>query len=107
MQASDVCGAPSAACVLEDSCWAASGWQVRQEAEAVFAVWPGLAAPAWQSRQPRSLCTLARRLSGLSVMFWPLEFTRPVEVAWQERQSSAAWAAAMAQITIAAVTKLL
>ena len=48
-------GSPNIAWALALSFAATSSWQVRQEADAVFAVCPLLAAPAWQSTQPRSL----------------------------------------------------
>src|SRR5208282_6761494 len=83
-------GSPNIACALALSFAPSSEWQVRQEADAVFAVCPLLAAPAWQSTQPRSLCTLCSREPGFTVMGFPWEFTIPVPGPWQERHSSAA-----------------
>src|ERR1019366_7935357 len=83
-------GSPNIACALALSLAATSSWQVRQEADAVFAVCPLLAAPAWQSTQPRSLWTLCAKEPGVTVMAFPWEFTIPVPGPWHDRQSSAA-----------------
>jgi hypothetical protein len=48
-------GSPNIAWALDLSLADASSWQVMHEADAVFAVCPLLAAPAWQSTQPKSL----------------------------------------------------
>jgi hypothetical protein len=60
------------------------------DADAVFAVCPLFAAPAWQSTQPKSVCTLCAKAAGFTVMGFPCEFTMPVSGPWQERHSSAA-----------------